>query len=144
MPPVPPVTRVAVPAIGPGESSVIAVPSSRSCGGHASFRTGRARVCPCGFHRDVAHAVPGRRNPSHTSTIPPYGQSPCRWPVSFATALAVRLSAATVPPQARCASFIPRPAHRGKDPSLEEAFFDLTRNETDYHAGQLTGSAKGI
>jgi ABC-2 type transport system ATP-binding protein len=27
--------------------------------------------------------------------------------------------------------------------SLEEAFFDLTRNETDYHAGQLAGSAKG-
>ena len=27
--------------------------------------------------------------------------------------------------------------------SLEEAFFDLTRNETDYHAGQLTGPAKG-
>ena len=47
----------------------------------------------------------------------------------------MRLSAVTVPPQARCASFIPRPAHRGKDPSLEEAFFDLTRNETDCHAG---------
>jgi hypothetical protein len=75
---------------------------------------------------------------------PTVGQSPRRWPVSFATALAVRLSAATVPPQARCTSFIPRPAHRGKDPSLEEAFFDPTRNETDYHAGQLTGSAKGI
>jgi len=28
--------------------------------------------------------------------------------------------------------------------TLEEAFFDLTRNETDYHAGQLAGSAKGI
>jgi ABC-2 type transport system ATP-binding protein len=27
--------------------------------------------------------------------------------------------------------------------SLEEAFFDLTRDETDYHAGQLTGSTKG-
>jgi ABC-2 type transport system ATP-binding protein len=27
--------------------------------------------------------------------------------------------------------------------SLEEAFFDLTRDETDYHAGQLVGSAKG-
>jgi ABC-2 type transport system ATP-binding protein len=28
--------------------------------------------------------------------------------------------------------------------SLEEAFFELTRDETDYHAGQLTGSSKGI
>ena len=28
--------------------------------------------------------------------------------------------------------------------TLEEAFFDLTRNETDYQAGQLAGSAKGI
>ena len=28
--------------------------------------------------------------------------------------------------------------------SLEEAFFDLTRDETDYHAGQLAGSTKGI
>jgi ABC-2 type transport system ATP-binding protein len=27
--------------------------------------------------------------------------------------------------------------------SLEEAFFDLTRDETDYPAGQLTGSTKG-
>ena len=27
--------------------------------------------------------------------------------------------------------------------SLEEAFFDLTRDETDYHAGQLTGATKG-
>jgi ABC-2 type transport system ATP-binding protein len=27
--------------------------------------------------------------------------------------------------------------------SLEEAFFELTRDETDYHAGQLTGSTKG-
>jgi ABC-2 type transport system ATP-binding protein len=27
--------------------------------------------------------------------------------------------------------------------SLEEAFFDLTRDETDFHAGQLTGSTKG-
>jgi ABC-2 type transport system ATP-binding protein len=27
--------------------------------------------------------------------------------------------------------------------SLEEAFFDLTRDETDYRAGQLTGSTKG-
>jgi ABC-2 type transport system ATP-binding protein len=27
--------------------------------------------------------------------------------------------------------------------SLEEAFFDLTRDETDYHAGQLVGSTKG-
>jgi hypothetical protein len=30
-----------------------------------------------------------------------------------------------------------------EDPSLEEAIFDLTRNETDYHAGQLTGWPKG-
>ena len=28
--------------------------------------------------------------------------------------------------------------------SLEEAFFDLTRDETEYHAGQLTGATKGI
>ncbi len=28
--------------------------------------------------------------------------------------------------------------------TLEEAFFDLTRDETDFHAGQLTGSTKGI
>jgi ABC-2 type transport system ATP-binding protein len=28
--------------------------------------------------------------------------------------------------------------------SLEEAYFDLTKDETDYHAGQLTGSTKGI
>ncbi|MGP8208797.1 MAG: ABC transporter ATP-binding protein, partial [Acidimicrobiales bacterium] len=27
--------------------------------------------------------------------------------------------------------------------SLEEAFFDLTRDETDYRAGQLAGSTKG-
>jgi ABC-2 type transport system ATP-binding protein len=27
--------------------------------------------------------------------------------------------------------------------TLEEAFFDLTRDETDYHAGQLAGSTKG-
>ena len=27
--------------------------------------------------------------------------------------------------------------------SLEEAYFDLTKDETDYHAGQLTGSTKG-
>ena len=27
--------------------------------------------------------------------------------------------------------------------TLEEAFFDLTRDETDFHAGQLTGSTKG-
>jgi ABC-2 type transport system ATP-binding protein len=27
--------------------------------------------------------------------------------------------------------------------SLEEAFFDLTRDETEFHAGQLTGSTKG-
>ncbi len=28
--------------------------------------------------------------------------------------------------------------------TLEEAFFELTRDETDYHAGQLAGSSKGI
>jgi ABC-2 type transport system ATP-binding protein len=28
--------------------------------------------------------------------------------------------------------------------SLEEAYFDLTKDETDYHASQLTGSTKGI
>jgi len=28
--------------------------------------------------------------------------------------------------------------------SLEEAYFDLTKDETDYHAGQLAGSTKGI
>jgi ABC-2 type transport system ATP-binding protein len=28
--------------------------------------------------------------------------------------------------------------------SLEDAYFDLTKDETDYHAGQLTGSTKGI
>lgn len=27
---------------------------------------------------------------------------------------------------------------------FEEAFFDLTRDETDYRAGQLAGSSKGI
>ena len=27
--------------------------------------------------------------------------------------------------------------------SLEEAFFELTRDETDYHAGQLTGIGQG-
>ncbi len=27
--------------------------------------------------------------------------------------------------------------------SLEDAYFDLTKDETDYHAGQLTGSTKG-
>jgi hypothetical protein len=30
-----------------------------------------------------------------------------------------------------------------EDPSLEEAIFDLTRNETGYHAGPLAGPAKG-
>jgi hypothetical protein len=30
------------------------------------------------------------------------------------------------------------------DHLLEEAFFDLTRDETDYRAGQLAGSSKGI
>ena len=28
--------------------------------------------------------------------------------------------------------------------SLEEAYFDLTKDETDYHAGQLADSSKGI
>jgi ABC-2 type transport system ATP-binding protein len=28
--------------------------------------------------------------------------------------------------------------------SLEDAFFELTKDQTDYHAGQLTGSTKGI
>ena len=28
--------------------------------------------------------------------------------------------------------------------SLEEAFFELTRDETDYHAGQLATASKGI
>jgi ABC-2 type transport system ATP-binding protein len=28
--------------------------------------------------------------------------------------------------------------------TLEEAFFDLTRHETEYHAAQLAGSSKGI
>jgi ABC-2 type transport system ATP-binding protein len=28
--------------------------------------------------------------------------------------------------------------------TLEEAFFDLTRDETEFHAGQLTNSTKGI
>jgi ABC-2 type transport system ATP-binding protein len=27
--------------------------------------------------------------------------------------------------------------------TLEEAFFDLTRDETDYRAGQLAGSSRG-
>ena len=27
--------------------------------------------------------------------------------------------------------------------SLEEAFFDLTRDETEYHAGQLASATKG-
>ena len=27
--------------------------------------------------------------------------------------------------------------------SLEEAFFDLTSNETDYHAGELAGATQG-
>ena len=27
--------------------------------------------------------------------------------------------------------------------SLEEAFFELTRNETDYHAGELAGATQG-
>ena len=28
--------------------------------------------------------------------------------------------------------------------TLEEAFFELTRDETDYHAGQLASASKGI
>jgi ABC-2 type transport system ATP-binding protein len=27
--------------------------------------------------------------------------------------------------------------------SLEEAYFDLTKDQTDYHAGQLVGASKG-
>jgi hypothetical protein len=27
--------------------------------------------------------------------------------------------------------------------TLEEAFFELTRNETDYHAGELAGATQG-
>ena len=27
--------------------------------------------------------------------------------------------------------------------SLEDAFFELTKDETEFHAGQLTGSTKG-
>jgi ABC-2 type transport system ATP-binding protein len=27
--------------------------------------------------------------------------------------------------------------------SLEEAYFDLTKDATDYHAGQLVGTTKG-
>jgi len=36
------------------------------------------------------------------------------------------------------------PNGAGKSTTLEEAFFDLTRDETDYHAAQLAGSSKGI
>ncbi len=28
--------------------------------------------------------------------------------------------------------------------AVDEAFFDLTRDETDHHAAQLAGSSKGI
>jgi hypothetical protein len=38
-------------------------------------------------------------------------------------------------------SLPPRLARQGT--LLEEAFFDLTRNETDYHAGQLAGATQG-
>jgi ABC-type multidrug transport system ATPase subunit len=31
-----------------------------------------------------------------------------------------------------------------KSTTLEEAFFDLTRDETDYHATQLTGVTTGL
>jgi len=46
---------------------------------------------------------------SCTAATPPHGQSRADGRFSFATALAGRLSAATVPPQAGCASFIRRP-----------------------------------
>jgi hypothetical protein len=56
-------------------------------------------------------------------------------------------------PQRRdsAASGLPRKLHlktgksreRTIEPSLEEGFFEPTRNETDYHVGQLAGSAKG-
>ena len=36
------------------------------------------------------------------------------------------------------------PNGAGKSTTLEEAFFDLTRDETDYHATQLTGVTTGL
>jgi ABC-type branched-subunit amino acid transport system ATPase component len=32
----------------------------------------------------------------------------------------------------------------GHTVAVDEASFDLTRDETDYHAGELAGSSKGI
>jgi ABC-type multidrug transport system ATPase subunit len=36
------------------------------------------------------------------------------------------------------------PNGAGKSTTLEEAFFDLTRDETDYHSTQLTGVTTGL
>jgi len=36
------------------------------------------------------------------------------------------------------------PHGAGKSTTLEEAFFDLTRDETDYHVIQLTGVTTGL
>ena len=36
------------------------------------------------------------------------------------------------------------PNGAGKSTTLEEAFFDLTRDETDYHATELTGVTTGL
>jgi len=36
------------------------------------------------------------------------------------------------------------PNGAGKSTTLEEAFFDLTRDETDYHATRLTGVTTGL
>jgi ABC-type multidrug transport system ATPase subunit len=36
------------------------------------------------------------------------------------------------------------PNGAGKSTTLEEAFFDLTRDETDYHATQLPGVTTGL
>ncbi len=36
------------------------------------------------------------------------------------------------------------PNGAGKSTTLEEAFFDLTRDETDYHATQLSGVTTGL
>ena len=45
---------------------------------------------------------------------------------------------------ARPGNRLPRPERAGKSTALEEAFFDLTRDETDYHATQLTGVTTGL
>ena len=36
------------------------------------------------------------------------------------------------------------PNGAGKSTTLEETFFDLTRDETDYHATQLSGVTTGL